>query len=99
MTRTNDYWSMAADRRLSRRTVLRAGAAGAGIAGLAAAGCGAAPKSGGGAAKPASGPSAASDSGLKPGNLKTGGTLQLQQNSVSSLDPYYNSSFLPLYPV
>src|SRR6266568_8571450 len=98
MTAVSEYWAKAGERRLSRRAMLRAGTAGAGIAGLAAVGCGSAGKTAGGAAKPTSGPAASSDSGLKPGSFKTGGTLQVQLNSVGPLDPYYNSSFITVRP-
>ncbi len=86
-------WVRTGARRLSRRAVIQAGTAGAGLAALAAAGCGSTAKSGG-AAKPAGGLATASDPGLKASNFKTGGTLQLQLNTVIGLDPYTNSSFV-----
>jgi peptide/nickel transport system substrate-binding protein len=98
-----DFWTQAIGRRRSRRALLRAGAAGVGIAGSAAAGCGGGGKPGGGAPSGAgpSGtgaaggtPSASGRSGLVAGNFKTGGTLQLQLNSVIGLDPFTSSSFL-----
>src|SRR5947207_1489051 len=98
MTATENYWTRYLKIPASRRAILRAGAAGAGIAGLTAVGCGGSSKSGGSkpagqAASPAaSGP--ASNTGLTPGNFKTGGTLQLQLNSTIALDPYYSSSFV-----
>jgi peptide/nickel transport system substrate-binding protein len=98
-----DFWTQAIGRRRSRRALLRAGAAGVGIAGLAAAGCGGGGKPGGGAPSGAgpSGtgaaggtPSSSGRSGLVAGNFKTGGTLQLQLNSVIALDPFTSGSFV-----
>jgi peptide/nickel transport system substrate-binding protein len=74
--------------RWTRRGVLRAGAAGAGVAGLLAAGCG-----GGQPATNAPSGSAAKSSPSAPGNLKTGGTIQLYFSGPIGLDPYENSSF------
>src|SRR5438105_12948499 len=89
-------WAANLTRRCSRRAITRAAAAGAGIAGLAAVGCAGgrksgAVKSGSGGAAPAG---SAADSGLKPGNFKTGGTLQLRLNNVATLDPYYGGGFV-----
>jgi len=92
-----NFWAKAGVRPVSRRAILGAGAVGAGIAGIGAIGCGGGAKSGTsqrGATAPSGAASSASNSGLSAGSFKTGGTLQLQLNSIIALDPYYSSSFI-----
>jgi peptide/nickel transport system substrate-binding protein len=93
MRRDQNFWVQAATHRFSRRSVFRAGAAGAGIAGLAAAGCGSTKKQ----AAPSSTSSSSSSSGAAS-NLKTGGTIQsFYVVPNAPLDPYENATYTTQY--
>jgi peptide/nickel transport system substrate-binding protein len=94
----SSYWSTHLSRSFTRRAAFGGALAATGAA-ILAAGCSSG-KSAGNAAKPSSGAtSSASDSGLKPGSFKTGGTLQTQLSSIGPLDPYTSTAFITLYPI